>query len=54
LLPGGLALAAGAMLYVICDEMIPELHKSNNESQATSGFIIGFILMLFLDVGLSW
>ena len=54
LLPGGLALAAGAMLYVICGEMIPELHKSGNESKATTGFIFGFILMLFLDVGLSW
>lgn len=54
LLPSGLALAAGAMLYVICGEMIPELHKSGNESKATTGFILGFILMLFLDVGLSF
>jgi len=42
------------MLYVICGEMIPELHRSGNESKATTGFIFGFILMLFLDVGLSW
>ncbi|MBX9838619.1 ZIP family metal transporter [Silvanigrella sp.] len=54
LLPAGLALSAGAMLYVICGEMIPELHRSGNESKATTGFIFGFILMLFLDVGLSW
>ncbi|APJ05098.1 hypothetical protein AXG55_05560 [Silvanigrella aquatica] len=54
MLPGGLSLAAGAMLYVICGEMIPELHKEGHESQATAGFIFGFILMLFLDVGLSW
>lgn len=53
-LPSGLSLAAGAMLYVVCGEMIPELHRSGNESKATVGFIFGFILMLFLDVGLSW
>ncbi|KAB8032292.1 ZIP family metal transporter [Fluviispira multicolorata] len=53
LLPGGLALAGGAMLYVICGEMIPELHRSGNEAKATAGFIFGFVLMMFLDVGLS-
>lgn len=53
LLPSGMALAAGAMLYVIAGEMIPEFHQSGHEQQATAGFIFGFILMLFLDVGLS-
>lgn len=55
LLPASLAFCAGAMLYVICGEMIPELHKEEiNSTKATTGFIFGFILMLFLDVGLSW
>lgn len=55
ILPAALALCAGAMLYVICGEMIPELHKEEtNDTKATTGFIVGFILMLFLDIGLSW
>lgn len=54
ILPGSLVFCAGAMLYVICGEMIPELHKEEvNSKQATTGFIFGFILMLFLDLGLS-
>jgi ZIP family zinc transporter len=49
LLAGGLAFAAGAMLYVVADELIPESHSHGNERDATLGLIVGFALMLSLD-----
>lgn len=49
LLPLGLAFAAGAMLYVIVHEMIPESHRLGHQQHATFGTIIGFILMMVLD-----
>ncbi|MHA1596557.1 MAG: ZIP family metal transporter [Candidatus Asgardarchaeia archaeon] len=48
-LPWGLAFAAGAMLYVVSDEMIPESHRKEFASEATLGLISGFIVMMFLD-----
>ena len=44
-----LALAGGAMLFVISDEIIPETHNNGYERAATYGVIFGFILMMFLD-----
>lgn len=49
LLPGGLAFAAGAMLYVVADELIPESHGRGHERVATLALIVGFALMLTLD-----
>lgn len=49
ILPYGLAFAAGAMLYVVFDEMIPESHRRGHEKAATLGGIIGFGLMMVLD-----
>ena len=49
LLPWGLAFAAGAMLFVIADEMIPESHKKGFQREATFGLIAGFIIMMLLD-----
>jgi ZIP family zinc transporter len=49
ILPWGLAFAAGAMLFVVSDEMIPESHKKGFEREATFGLIAGFIVMMFLD-----
>lgn len=45
-----LALAAGAMLFVISDEIIPETHSNGYERKATYGIVIGFIIMMILDV----
>jgi zinc transporter, ZIP family len=53
LLPWGLAFAAGAMLYVISHEIIPETHRHGFQKQATAGLIVGLVIMLFLDVTLS-
>jgi ZIP family zinc transporter len=50
ILPFILALAGGAMLFVISDEIIPETHSKGYERQATYGIIIGFIIMMILDV----
>jgi ZIP family zinc transporter len=49
LLPGGLAFAAGAMLYVVVDELIPESHARGRERDATVALLAGFALMLGLD-----
>ena len=49
LLVPGLAFAAGAMLYVIADELIPESHSGGNEQEATVALLGGFALMLALD-----
>lgn len=49
LLAFGLALAAGAMLFVISHELIPESHRQGHELAATKGFMLGFVLMLLLD-----
>jgi len=50
LLPWGLAFAAGAMIYVISHEIIPETHRYGHHNEATAGLTIGLVLMLFLDV----
>jgi ZIP family zinc transporter len=49
LLPYGLAFAAGAMIFVVGDEMIPESHSSGNARVATWGIMIGFVIMMTLD-----
>lgn len=53
LLPWGLAAAAGAMLYVISHEIIPESHRQGHEMSATCGLILGFVLMMLLDTALG-
>jgi ZIP family zinc transporter len=48
-LPFALAFAAGAMLFVISDEIIPETHSGGKSRQATYGVMIGFVIMMALD-----
>ena len=53
LLPYALAFAAGAMIFVVVEEVIPETQLENNTDIATLGFIGGFIIMMSLDVSLG-
>lgn len=53
ILPYALAFAAGAMIYVVVEEVIPETQQDNYTDIATLGFIAGFIVMMLLDVGLG-
>lgn len=52
-LPWGLAFAAGAMLFVVSHEIIPESHRRGHESRATTGVMAGFVAMMLLDTGLA-
>jgi zinc transporter, ZIP family len=53
LLPWGLAFAAGAMLFVVSHEIIPESHRKGHERFATAGLMVGFVLMMMLDTSLG-
>ncbi|MFC6716594.1 ZIP family metal transporter [Natrialbaceae archaeon GCM10025810] len=53
LLPYAMGFAAGAMLFVISDEIVPETHTGGHERVATLGTILGVIVMLYLDVTLG-
>jgi ZIP family zinc transporter len=49
LMPYAMGFAAGAMIYVISDEIVPETHRLGHERLSTYGLIVGFIVMLSLD-----
>ncbi len=49
ILPLALAFAAGAMLFVVSDEVIPESHRKGFEREATFGLVAGFVIMMLLD-----
>jgi len=53
ILPYALAFAAGAMIYVVIEEVIPESQTSGNSDISTLGAIAGFAVMMFLDVALG-
>ena len=53
ILPYALAFAAGAMIFVVVEEVIPETQRDKYTDIATLGFIGGFIVMMALDVGLG-
>lgn len=53
LLPYAMGFAAGAMLYVISDEIIPETHRTGHERLATMGTLAGVMIMLYLDITLG-
>ena len=52
-LPYILAFAAGAMIYVVVEELIPEAQEGEHSNIGTIGFAIGFVLMMILDVALG-
>ncbi|NJB85428.1 ZIP family zinc transporter [Lewinella marina] len=53
ILPYALAFAAGAMIFVVIEEVVPETQLESNTDIATLGFVLGFIVMMTLDVGLG-
>ena len=50
MLPWGLAFAAGAMLFVISHEIIPESHRNGFPARATGGLFIGFLALVVIDI----
>ena len=50
ILPYALAFAAGAMIFVVVEELVPEAHRGGNGDIATMGVMIGFAVMMVLDV----
>jgi ZIP family zinc transporter len=53
LYPAGLGFAAGAMIWVVSHEIIPETHRKGHEQAATMGVIGGFVVMMMLDTALG-
>ena len=53
LLPYALSFAAGAMVYVVVEELIPEAHREGNVDLATVSLMVGFTVMMVLDVSLG-
>ena len=53
ILPYALAFAAGAMIFIVVEEVIPESQSGGNTDIATMGLILGFVVMMALDVALG-
>lgn len=53
IMPWTLGFAAGAMLFIISNEIIPETHRSKDKTLATFSLLIGFVIMMFLDTTLG-
>ena len=53
ILPYALAFAAGAMIFIVVEEVIPESQSGGHTDLATMGLIAGFIVMMILDVALG-
>lgn len=53
ILPHALAFAAGAMIFVVVEELIPEAHRGGNEDLVSLSVIGGFSIMMVLDVALG-
>ncbi|MBV2203806.1 MAG: ZIP family metal transporter [Pseudomonas sp.] len=51
--PVSMGLAAGAMIFVVSHEVIPETHRNGHQTPATIGLMIGFAVMMFLDTALG-
>ena len=53
ILPYAMAFAAGAMIFVVVEDLVPESHREGNVDLATMGVMIGFAVMMLLDVALG-
>jgi ZIP family zinc transporter len=53
ILPYALSFAAGAMIYVVVEELIPESQRGESTALGTLGAMVGFAVMTFLDVALG-
>jgi ZIP family zinc transporter len=53
ILPYALSFAAGAMIFVVVEDVIPESHREGNVDLATTGAMLGFAVMMTLDVALG-
>ena len=52
-LPYLLSFAAGAMIYVVVEELIPEMAEGEHSNAGTIAFAVGFVVMMVLDVALG-
>ena len=52
-MPYLLSFAAGAMMYVVVEELIPEMSEGKHSNRGTIAFSVGFVLMMVLDVALG-
>lgn len=52
-LPYLLSFAAGAMIYVVVEELIPEIHSGKKSVLGVIGFTVGFVIMMVLDIALG-
>jgi ZIP family zinc transporter len=53
ILPYALSFAAGAMIFVVAEELIPEAYREGNDHIATAGIMLGFAIMMAMDLGLG-
>lgn len=53
ILPYLLSFAAGAMIYVVVEELVPEIHEGKKSALGVIGFTIGFVVMMVLDIALG-
>ncbi len=53
ILPYLLSFAAGAMIYVVVEELIPESHNGEHSNIGTIGVALGFVIMMILDIALG-
>jgi len=53
LLPYALSFAAGAMIFVVAEELVPESQSGNESDLSTIGALLGFSIMMFLDAALG-